>query len=83
MAGTKKSRKKPAGVLEETLRDALITAYKQQDDFILTYEISNEEDRIVHVMTGRLITPCMLGTLSNRCELSEQEGSRHTVLKQA
>jgi hypothetical protein len=78
----KKSRKKPdtppsSDLLMQTLSDALL----EQEDFIITFETTDEGDCVMHVMTGELITPCMLGTLSNRCELPEQERNRHQVLK--
>ena len=81
MAG-KKSRKKPERRPDETLAEIFMTALKKQDDFIMTFETGEEGKQTMHVMSGKLITPCMLGTLTNRCELPESEGSRHIVLRQ-
>ncbi len=80
-AGKKKQRKKPEAPAGELLTQMLSAVLKMQEDFIVTFETSDEGNRLMHVMTGRLITPCMLGTLTNRCGLPEQEGSTHTVLK--
>jgi hypothetical protein len=88
MAGKRKAGKTgrekrdllPSGDL---LRQTLSAALLQQEDFIITYETTDEGNRVMHVMTGNLITPCMLGTLSNRCEQPEPGTSRHLVLKPA
>ncbi len=83
MAGKKKQLKQPetpgAGMLMQTLLSAL----KEQEDFIVTLETDDTGKEVLHVMTGKLITPCMLGTLTNRCEYQERDGSRHTILKKA
>jgi len=66
----------------ETISQVLSYALKNQEDFVLTYEVNIEdgEREEIHVLTGKLITPCMLGTLKNRVELQESEGSRrHTM----
>jgi hypothetical protein len=68
--------KKPEKPLPETLSEVLASALTRQDDVILTYELNTDEDTWkIHVMTGKLISPCMLGTLKNRVELQEKEGS--------
>ncbi|OPY37481.1 MAG: hypothetical protein A4E35_01397 [Methanoregula sp. PtaU1.Bin051] len=59
----------------------LAKALVNRDDYIVTLEIDPDHKKILHIMTGKLITPCMLGTLTNRCELQEGEGSRHTKIK--
>lgn len=83
MAGKKRPvgvpEKAPADILAEALKNAL----SKRDDFVITFETDDEGNCALHVMTGKLITPCMLGTLSNRCELQEDEGSRHTILRKA
>ena len=81
MAG-KKSRKKPEKGPDELLADTFTAALKKQEDFIVTFETGDDGKRIMHIMSGKLITSCMLGTLSNRCELPEYEGSLHKVLRQ-
>lgn len=81
MAGKAKLRDAPSEDPADMLADALKAALLNRDDFIITFEADDSGVRALHLMTGKLITPCMLGTLSNRCELQEGEGSRHTVLK--
>jgi hypothetical protein len=93
MAPKKNARKKPAQKkrrrtgsdrqLFETLTQVLSSALSIQDDFIVTYETDadDEERKEIHVMTGKLISPCMLGTLKNRVELQESEGSKRLTME--
>ncbi len=79
MAGKKKRRSKPQKPLRETCTDAFTAALKNHDDFIVAFETVSDEKQRVHVMTGKLISPCMLGSLTNRCEIQADEGSRHEI----
>jgi len=79
MAGKKKRRSKPRKPLREILTDALTAALENHDDFIVVFETVPDEEQRVHVMTGKLISPCMLGTLTNRCGIQTDEGSRHRI----
>jgi hypothetical protein len=93
MAPKKNSLKKPAQKTQhrrktgnqfiESLQKILSLALINQDDFIITYETNtDDEDRNdIHVLTGKLISPCMLGTLKNRVELQESEGSKRLTMK--
>ena len=93
MAPKKNAKKKPAQKkqrktgsdiqLFDTLTHVLSSALSRQDDFIVTYETEvNDEDRKdIHVMTGKLISPCMLGTLKNRVELQESDGSKRLTME--
>jgi hypothetical protein len=82
MAGAKKKQKKPPKVPDrETLMQVLAASLEKQDDLIITYEVRDSGTQVMHVMAGKLITPCMLGTLTNRCDLPDQEGSTHLVLE--
>jgi hypothetical protein len=88
MAPKKNTSKKPAQKkqrhrgsdtrLLEPLTHVLFSALSRQDDFIVTYEADadDEERQEIHVMTGKLISPCMLGTLKNRVDLQESDGSK-------
>lgn len=82
MAGKKIRREKPDRSISGRVADTLAAAIRKGDDFIVTFETGDEGQRIMHVMTGKLITPCMLGTLSNRCDLPDQQQSLHMILKQ-
>jgi hypothetical protein len=56
----------------ELLQDALAN----DDDFIVTYEVHPDEGtQDIHILRGKLITPCMLGTLKNRINFQQGEGS--------
>jgi len=68
--------KKEKESILELLSDMLASALANQDDFILTYEKNPDTGkRVFHILRGKLITPCMLGTLKNRVELQQDEGS--------
>lgn len=81
MAGRKKRRETaeipPADIAAGMLADAL----EKGCDFLVTFEIGAEGEQCMHLMTGGLITPCMLGTLTNRCEMPEAGEYRHVVIR--
>ena len=81
-APKKRQWRKNGNQLIETLQKILSLALINQDDFIITYETNpNDEDRKdIHVLTGKLISPCMLGTLKNRVDLQESEGSKRLTM---
>lgn len=93
MAPKKNAKKKPAQKkqrktgsdiqLFDTLTQVLSSALSKQDDFIVTYETEADDDdrNEIHVMTGKLISPCMLGTLKNRVDLQESDGSKHLTME--
>ena len=93
MAPKKNAKKKPAqkkprqtgsdSQLFDTLTQVLSSALSRQDDFIVTYETDadDEKRKEIHVMTGNLISPCMLGTLKNRVELQESDGSKRLTMR--
>ena len=79
----KQHRRKTGNQFIETLQKILSSAVMNQDDFIITYETNpDDEDRKdIHVLTGKLISPCMLGTLKNRVDLQENEGSKRLTME--
>ena len=93
MAPKKNAKKKPAqkkqrqtgsdSQLFDTLTQVLSSALSRQDDFIVTYEteVDDEDRKEIHVLTGKLISPCMLGTLKNRVELQECDGSKRLTMR--
>lgn len=81
MAVKKNRRKKPGRPHPETVADELAASLGRGDDFIVTFETGDDGQRLMHVMAGNLITPCMLGTLANRCGLPGQQKCRHMILK--
>jgi hypothetical protein len=71
----KKARKTGNIPFHELLRDVLASALANEDDFIVTYETHPDEGKQdIHILRGKLITPCMLGTLKNRVNLQQDEG---------
>ena len=61
----------------KTVTDMLVSALDHGDDLIVTYEMYPDcKKRALHVLVGHLISPCMLGTLKNKVEIREEEGSR-------
>jgi hypothetical protein len=81
MAPGKKRQRKPEDKHPRTIPELLDAALKNQDDFVLTHETESDGRRIIHVMSGKLITPCMLGTLQNRAELWKDKGSRYVRME--
>jgi len=72
----KQQRKKERKSIIELFQEILISALSRNDDFIITFEtVPEKRKRYLHVLRGKLITPCMLGTLKNRIELQQEEGS--------
>jgi len=72
----KQQRKRKRNSIIELFQGMLISALSRNDDFIITFEtLPEERKRYLHVLRGKLITPCMLGTLKNRVELQQEEGS--------
>ena len=72
----KQQRKKKRKSIFELFQEMLMSALSRNDDFIITVETHpDKRKRSLHVLQGKLITPCMLGTLKNRVELQQQEGS--------
>jgi len=62
--------------------EILSSALDNDDDLILTYETYPDSDkRDLHVLTGKLIFPCMLGTLKNKAVIHEKEGSRRVTMR--
>ena len=72
----KQQRKRKRNSIIELFQGMLISALSRNDDFIITVEtLPDKRKRCIHVLRGKLITPCMLGTLKNRVELQQEEGS--------
>ena len=67
----------PGDLIGTLIRAAL----NERNDFILAFERDGDEPGKLHAFSGKLITPCMLGTLTNRTELLQEEGSRHEILE--
>ena len=72
----KQQREKKRESIIDLLPEMLTSALYRNDDFIVTFETHpDERKQDLHVLRGKLITPCMLGTLKNRVEIQQEEGS--------
>jgi hypothetical protein len=75
-----RGKKKRESIIE-LLPEMLTSALSMNDDFIVTFETHPDEGKQdLHVLRGKLITPCMLGTLKNRVEIQQEEGSTMMTL---
>ena len=74
-------RKKERESFIELMPEMLTSALSMNDDFIATFETHPDDGKQdLHVLRGKLITPCMMGTLKNRVEIQREEGSTMMTL---
>jgi hypothetical protein len=68
MALKVKTRRKIQKIpLHELLPEMLASALAKEEDFIVTYEKQDDDNKQdIQILRGKLITPCMLGTLKKR-----------------
>jgi hypothetical protein len=77
MAMPKKTRGRQKKPLTDTLPELLASAVATDNDFILTFETDPDTGkRMIHAMTGKFITPCMLRKLTGLAESQRDEGSK-------
>jgi len=81
MAGKRKQQEIKGSPVPENVAGMLAEALENGCDFILTFGDDDDGKPCMHVMTGPLITPCMLGTLSNRCEFLNPGSCQHIVVR--
>ncbi|HRY76278.1 MAG TPA: hypothetical protein P5217_08350 [Methanoregulaceae archaeon] len=81
MAGKKKGGGSGVLSVQGAAAGMLAEALLSGHDFIITIATGDDGERYAHLMTGPLVTPCMLGTLSNRCDMPEPGGCRHLVIR--
>jgi hypothetical protein len=63
--------------LIKDLPELLDSALAREDDLIITYETDPESGRkTLHVITGKLVSACMLNRLRSRIEAYPEDGSR-------
>jgi hypothetical protein len=75
MAAAKKRRGTRASSLADALPELLVSALAREDDLILTCETDPESGRkTLHVMTGKLVSACMLNRLKGRIEAYPEDG---------
>ena len=81
MAGRKKRQEPDRLSVAEAAAGMLAEALGSSCDCIVTFATGDDGEQYAHIMTGPLITPCMLGTLSNRCDMPEPGGCRHVMVR--
>jgi hypothetical protein len=75
MAAGKKHRAQRPISLADALPDLLASALEKQDDLVLTCEIDPDTgEKTLHVMTGKLISGCMLNKLKTLIEVYPEDG---------
>jgi len=80
MAPAKKCRTNRTPPLSAILPTLIESAIADNDDLILTVECDPDSGkRMIHLMTGRFVTPCMLRKLIGEAESQTDEGSRHII----
>ena len=76
----KTRRKNAENPFHEAVTDLLFSAMANHEDFILTYEVNpSTSKKEIHVMSGKLISPALLGTLKDHVVQQLEEGSRHHI----
>jgi hypothetical protein len=78
MAKSEKNKTKTVSLFVDTVNIMMTEAIHERQDFIITFEPRDEDEtkHDVHVMTGKLINPCMLNTLKHRVSLYSDEGAK-------
>jgi hypothetical protein len=78
MVKAKQPSTKRGSLFIDALNAMLTEAIRDRQDFIITFEPrdGDETKQDVHVMTGKLINPCMLNTLKHRVSLYSDEGAK-------
>jgi len=68
--------------LLKDLPELLESTLAREDDLIITYETDPESGRkTLHVITGKLVSACMLNRLRGRIEAYPEDGSRILSVK--
>ena len=76
MPELKTKRKKTVKPVIDLLPELLVKALSRHDDFIVTCETDPEtEKKMIHIISGKFVTPCMLRKLMGQAEAQRDEGS--------
>jgi len=74
MGAVKKRRVKKSS-LKDTLPELIASALAREDDLIITCEMDTDSGRkTLHVMTGKLVSTCMLNKLKARIVTYPEDG---------
>jgi hypothetical protein len=78
----KTRRKNAEKPFHEAVTDLLFSAMANHEDFVLTYEVNSiTGKKEIHVMSGKLISPELVGTLKEHVAQQLDEGSGHHIRK--
>ena len=73
--GRNSAGKPHARPVNELLPELLAKALARHDDFIVTCETDPDADeKTIHIIAGRFVTPCMLRKLIGQAESQRDEG---------
>jgi hypothetical protein len=76
MTERKSRRKMPVKPVIDLLPELLVRALAHNDDFIVTCEMDPEtEEKKIHIISGKFVTPCMLRKLMGQAEAQRDEGA--------
>ncbi len=73
----RKSRKRrPVKPVIDILPELLVRALARHDDFIVTCETDPDTGKkMIHLISGKFVTPCMLRKLMGQAEAQRDEGA--------
>jgi hypothetical protein len=76
MPERKTRKKRPVKPVIDLLPELLVRALARHDDFIVTCETDPDTaKKMIHIISGKFITPCMLRKLMGQAESQRDEGS--------
>jgi hypothetical protein len=76
MPERKTRKKRTVKPVIELLPELLVRALARYDDFIVTCETDPDtEKKMIHIISGKFVTPCMLSKLMGQAEAQRDEGS--------
>ena len=76
MAAAKKRRGRQSPTLADAIPELLVSALEKEDDLIVTCETDPDTGKkTLHVMTGKLVSTCMLNKLKARIAAYPEDGS--------
>ncbi|MFA5269548.1 MAG: hypothetical protein WC379_16405 [Methanoregula sp.] len=82
MPERKTRKKRPEKPVIDLLPELLVRALARHDDFIVTCETDPDtEKKMIHLISGKFVTPCMLRKLLGKAEAQQDEGAMRVSRK--
>jgi hypothetical protein len=76
MPERKTRKKRTVRPVIDLLPELLVKALARHDDFIVTCETDPDTaKKMIHILSGKFVTPCMLRKLQGQAEAQRDEGS--------